>query len=112
MAVQWEQRAFLHPDYIGYHLKEDFEAWYTQQEQQISATDISDISLSTDGIFTFSKFDQGHFPEKETVDLIHDLLIDRADISNERMLLKKLDHIEKYFGLRPTDDLGIVRLVL
>ena len=44
--------------------------------------------------------------------MIDYLLMDQTDIDNERMLKKKLREIEKKWGLRPTDDLGIVRVIL
>ena len=70
------------------------------------------LSLSTDGIFTFSKFDQGIYPEISTEALIDFLLNSDEDESNEKMLFKKLIKIEKDWGLKPTDDLGIVRIKL
>lgn len=33
------------------------------------------------------------------------------DKGNEKMLRKKLNIIEEKWGLRPTDDLGIIRLI-
>ena len=46
------------PDYLGYHLNETFETWFANQKQRISRSGIEDFSLSTDGIFTFSKYDK------------------------------------------------------
>jgi hypothetical protein len=100
------------PDYIGYHLKEAFEDWWEDQDQLFSFENIEDITVSTDGIFTFSKFDNASYPEVENNEVIQYLLNDTSDIENERMFEKKLHHIEKEWGLKPTDDLGIVRLIL
>ena len=43
------------PDYLGYHLDEDFLTWYAGQKQRISVQEIKDFSIATDGIFTFRK---------------------------------------------------------
>lgn len=100
------------PDYIGYHLTENFEYWLTNQTQRLSLNKVSDLSISTDGIFTFSKYDNKDYSEIMPNELIAYLLMDQTDIENERMLKKKLREIEEKWGLRPTDDLGIVRVVL
>lgn len=100
------------PDYIGYHLGENFEYWLTNQTQKLSLDKVSDLSISTDGIFTFSSYNKEEYSEIGADELIEYLLIDQVDIENERMLIKKLREIEKKWGLRPTDDLGIVRVIL
>ncbi|RZK27449.1 MAG: stage II sporulation protein E (SpoIIE), partial [Hymenobacter sp.] len=46
------------PDYIGYHLREDFETWYSHQKQKLSFNKANDISITTDGIFTFESVHQ------------------------------------------------------
>ena len=86
--------------------------YWEDQDQLFSFENIEDITVSTDGIFTFSKFDNASYPEVENNEVIQYLLNDTSDIENERMFEKKLHHIEKEWGLKPTDDLGIVRLTL
>jgi len=98
------------PDYLGYHLAEDFEKWFANQEQKLSLSDIEDISIATDGIFTFRNFDNEVY-EKCAVDLVEFLLNEKKDTKNPRMLTKQLNRIEEKWGLRPTDDLGIIRLI-
>ena len=78
------------PDYIGYHLAENFEYWLTNQTQRLSLNKVSDLSISTDGIFTFSKYDNKDYSEIMPNELIAYLLMDQTDIENERMLKKKL----------------------
>ena len=96
------------PDYIGYHLSEDFETWFSAQHQVVTVDTLSDISLSTDGIFTFLPYDQGIYNiSKDPVDY---LLLDCSDEDMANMLLKKTTFLEQRCGLRPTDDLGIIRL--
>ncbi len=98
------------PDYLGYHLDKNFEEWFDQQEQKVSLENIEDISISTDGIFTFKNFDNEIY-EKLDIDLIDFLLNDKSDLNNPKMLLKKLSIVEEKWGLRSTDDLGIVRII-
>ncbi|MCC7454370.1 MAG: protein phosphatase 2C domain-containing protein, partial [Crocinitomix sp.] len=43
------------PDYLGFHLTEDFETWYTNQSQKLFIENLQDISISTDGIFMFKQ---------------------------------------------------------
>ncbi len=98
------------PDYLGYHLHEDFNNWYGKQEQRISAQDIQDFSLATDGIFTFKKFDNKTYPEPG--DAVKFLLVDTEESNNSNMLNRKLYDIQTNWGLKPGDDLAIVRIIL
>ena len=41
------------PDYLTYHLGEDFEHWYHTQSQRVSVNNFHDLSISTDGYFQF-----------------------------------------------------------
>jgi hypothetical protein len=100
------------PDYLGYHLAEDFEAWYVQQKQTLSLSDIEHLSISTDGIFTFQKFDNKSYQVPKNLNIIDCLLKDYEDVDNESMLRNKVIKIEKEWGLKLTDDLGIIRIFL
>jgi hypothetical protein len=97
------------PDYLGYHLGEDFETWHAQQTQFINVPGCSDLSLSTDGIFTFAPYDKRSYPRH--IDPVTYLLTDREDEDLPTMLHKKFIFLERQCGVRPTDDLGIVRII-
>ena len=97
------------PDYLGYHLGEDFESWYEGQKQYLAINKIEDISISTDGIFTFIRYDKNSYlSEKDPIDY---LTMDREGKEMDNMLSRKLAILEKECGIRPTDDLGIIRIV-
>lgn len=99
------------PDYLGYHLNKEFEDWYNSQQQRLSFKGVNDLSISTDGIFTFKKFDD---KEQESINdeaLVNYLLIDQQWKDQATMLKKKLIEIENRFGLRTSDDLSIVRII-
>jgi hypothetical protein len=100
------------PDYLGYHLDEEFEAWWTKQEQYYSVADISDFSLSSDGIHTFRLTSPDSFPPIGEEEIIRYLLEDREEEVDEFMLRRKLLMLEETHGLKPTDDLTIIRLLL
>lgn len=98
------------PDYLGYHLNEDFEYWFANQKQRISKHGIRSISLSTDGIFTFSKFDIGIYDEPGNI--IDFLLKDNTGSNSVNMLSQKMIEIKTNWGLKPTDDLAIIRVII
>lgn len=100
-----------HPDYLGYHLEEGFEAWLEKQQQRLSLTEIQDLSIATDGIFSFQAFDNGQYENIGGKELMNFLLIDRHWSNQENMLKKKLLEVADRFGLKPTDDLSILRLI-
>lgn len=97
------------PDYLGYHLSEDFEEWYKKQKQFITINEIHDISISTDGIFTFNNFDKKN--SSNTIDPVNFLLLDKDSYDLNNMLSKKLNILEEKYGLKPTDDLAVIRII-
>jgi hypothetical protein len=97
------------PDYLGYHIGEEFESWYKSQKQYLAINKIEDISISTDGIFTFARFDKNNYlSEKDPIDY---MLINKEGEEIENMLNRKLSILERDCGVRPTDDLGIIRII-
>jgi Protein phosphatase 2C len=97
------------PDYLGYHLTKNFETWFAHHTQFNHFQAIKDISMATDGILTFSRFDNRvTIVEK---DAIAHLLIDNQWIENDKMLHLKMLKMQDEWGLKPTDDLGIIRVV-
>ena len=97
------------PDYLAFHLKEDFETWYDLQKQRIVFDQTTDVSIATDGITSFTKISR---PEiMETIDPAVYLLSDETYSDQEDMLDKKLKYLEYNFGLKPTDDLAIIRVI-
>ena len=110
-GVYYEYEQDDKPDYLGYHLTEEFDDWYDQQKQRLSFENVKDLSISTDGIFTFRKFDNKNYQPIKATALIDFLLIDKKGLGQENMLTRKLFEIEKIYGLKPTDDLTIVRVL-
>lgn len=99
------------PDYLGYHLAEKFDDWFDAQTQQLVVENIYDLSIATDGIFTFKNFDNYDYESINDNELIDFLLIDKPEEYKKNMLHKKLLHIEKRWGLKPSDDLSIIRMI-
>ncbi len=100
------------PDYLAYHLTENFETWYATVNQKITFQGFRDISLCTDGILSFVDAETNQQNEVVTEHLIHYLLVDQAEISNENGLVKKLHRIKTKWNMINTDDLGIIRITL
>lgn len=93
------------PDYLGYHLTENFETFYRQQKQRLSLKNLNNLCLSTDGIFTFQKFNTDKYSPLNSSEIIHFLFQ-----KSPKSLRKKLLQIEEKHGLKPTDDLGIIQI--
>ncbi|PSK95326.1 protein phosphatase 2C domain-containing protein [Taibaiella chishuiensis] len=98
------------PDYLGFHLDEDFDTWYDQQQQKIRLDDIRDLSIATDGIGTFTPVRQA--TAAQPVDPVTLLLADTTGAAKEDMLYLQLKKLEHTWGLAPTDDLAIIRVIL
>ena len=99
------------PDYLGYHLEKSFEEWYCSQKQILNLVDIQDLSISSDGIFTFKKFNNEKYEPIGEEYLQKFLLIDKEEQNQDNMLLKKVLIIEEKWGLKPTDDLSMIRII-
>lgn len=97
------------PDYIGYHLTEDFDDWYNRQQQKINLVSIKDISIATDGIETFTPFYKKN--EQEDINPLEMLMLDNIASESEDILDRKLKQLEHIYGLRPTDDLALIRII-
>lgn len=98
------------PDYLGFHLSEDFDKWYDSQKQKISFSSVHDISIATDGITMFSPIRklEEHIIIPDPVDY---LLSDTTNSGDEDMLNMKLKALEHTYGLKPTDDIAVIRLI-
>lgn len=106
--IEYEQND--KPDYLGYHLDGEFNPWFQNQSQVVSLKNVKDLSISTDGIFTFKNFDGKPYPEISEEELVQYLLIDEEGAEQENMLKKKILTIENKYGLKPSDDLTIIRI--
>lgn len=100
------------PDYIGYHLKDDFDDWWNVQNQRISCSSFLDLALSTDGILSFRPFSHDSYRPVTQDEITKFLLSARDEGEPDTMYRRQLLDIRHRFGLEPVDDLTIVRLVL
>lgn len=99
------------PDYLGYHLHKDFEGWFAEQTQRLSIRQTRGISICSDGIFSFDHFDNKHYANINNGEIIHFLLNNKDGMGKPDMLRRKILTIEQEWGLRPNDDLSIVKVV-
>jgi hypothetical protein len=97
------------PDYLGYHLTEDFEIWFKNHKQVYYIEEIRDVSISTDGILSFNLDNQK--TELTESEIIHKLLIDKFNFDKAEMLDTKIKFLEKEYNLMNTDDLSIIRVI-
>jgi len=97
------------PDYIGYYLNEDFDDWYSRQTQKIFINSINDISIATDGITTFARVKKAEIAEG--IDPVLYMVNDSVVLMAEDSLQRKLKTLEHVYGLKPTDDLAMIRIV-
>ena len=97
------------PDYVGFHITEDFELFYNSQNQLLKFTSITDVSIATDGLFSFEQFTKNKTNEDKN--LIEYLTTNKEHIENSEMLHLKLKYIENQLGKKPTDDFAMIRII-
>jgi hypothetical protein len=91
------------PDYLGLHLSEDFEEWYSYQSQIIDSKFAKEIIISTDGIFSFLPFEYRKLEKTINSD---EFILEKSNLNFKQRLLC----LEEDYGLKPTDDLAIVSI--
>jgi serine/threonine protein phosphatase PrpC len=95
------------PDYLGYHLGENFEEWFSKQTQRIDFQNFTDVSISTDGIWSFSD----KIKNQQEFEPINYLFINKSNQENKGMLANKLRRLTDELNNKPLDDLAIIRLI-
>ncbi|NOQ70443.1 MAG: stage II sporulation protein E (SpoIIE) [Crocinitomix sp.] len=98
------------PDYLGYHLHANFENWYADQMQFLSISSFKDLSICTDGIYTFKNFSNKNKQLSEA-EIIAYLLTDKNDIIYPDFLALKIRQLQTELNHILTDDLAIIRLI-
>jgi len=105
--IEYEQND--KPDYLGYHLTEDFNCWYDNQGQHLSITNFKDISICTDGIYTFKNF-KDKSRQKTENEIINYLLINSDGEEFDNFLERKIETLKDEWNHVVTDDLAIIRI--
>ncbi len=99
------------PDYIGYHLNMDKHLWYQTRTQKLTVNKIDDMTISTDGIHTFKNFDCKSYDEIDQIEIMSKFFEDKSELENTNKLKKTLIEIKNQYGLMPSDDLTMIRIV-
>ena len=100
------------PDYLGYHLHEDFDDYWNLLTQRVTARDFQDLALSTDGVFSFRPFSYDSYRPVTEEELISFLLLHREEGAGETAYRRKLVYVKSTFGLEATDDFTVVRALV
>jgi len=99
------------PDYIGYHLNMDKHIWFQTRTFKKSIENFIDLTISTDGIFTFKNHDGKSYPTISESQIVNEFCRDMTNSENPNKLKRSLLKIKDEFGLTPSDDLTIIRVI-
>ena len=99
------------PDYIGYHLNMDKHLWYQTRTEKKSISQIRDLTISTDGIHTFKNHDGKSYKKISESQIMFEFFEDMSNIENLNKLKKSLIKIQVDNGLKPSDDLTMIRVI-
>lgn len=100
------------PDYLGYHLAEDFDDYWNGLRQRVSARDFLDLAIASDGVHSFKAFSYDSYRPTTDDELLGFLLVDRDEGPTENTYRRKLMYVSNTFGLKPVDDLTVVRVMI
>ncbi|WP_196893156.1 protein phosphatase 2C domain-containing protein [Aureivirga marina] len=95
------------PDYLAYHLQEDFENWYTNFPQKMKLSTFEKLIIATDGIFSFKnlKFRNKEWKEDKVIDFLLN-----ENIKSGQELYQKIQELEVDYHHVLTDDLALIYL--
>lgn len=99
------------PDYIGYHLNMDKNLWYQTRTKKLTISKIEDLTISTDGIYTFKNFDGKTYDSIDQQEIMSKFFEDRHELENNNKLKKTLIEIKNQYGQMPSDDLTMIRVI-
>lgn len=100
------------PDYLGYHLREDFADYWNLLTQRASVSGFQDLAIATDGVFSFRSFSPESYRPVTEDELLDFLLVTREEGPPATAYRRKILYVSNNFGLQPTDDLTVVRLMV
>lgn len=98
------------PDYLGYHLDDNFNDWFENQNQKLSIDKFKDLSICTDGIFTFKNL-ENKANQKNEDEIINYLLVNKEGADIDTFLDRKILFLKEKWKHILTDDLAIIRVV-
>ena len=104
------------PDYIAYHIdkitdKISFSIWYDMFVKKYDVEKLKDVTISTDGIFSFFKHGKTNKNVEEEIKPADYLTKNVEMLGNKAMLGRKSNILKKLHFLHNYDDLGIIRIV-
>ncbi len=95
------------PDYLAYHLEQDFENWFKNQKNTFLVDKPKEISICSDGIETFRSA-KNDLPENFSP--LDYLLFDNFLENNPQMLSRKCNILQTKHACLPYDDVSIIRI--
>lgn len=98
------------PDYLGYHLHKDFDLWYDSQQQTLSISRFKNLSICTDGIFSFKNL-KNKDDQKSEQEIIEYFLFDVQFREYDNFLERKVKNLKNEMNHIVTDDLAIIRII-
>lgn len=109
-GIEYEYEQDDKPDYLGYHLSDNFEDWYKAQGQTLSISNFTDLSICTDGIYTFKNLKHKE-NQKSDSEIITYLLSDTEHKEHDNFLDRKIRFLKDQWNHVVTDDLAIIRII-
>lgn len=99
------------PDYLVYDIDKiegygDFEAWFHSKSEIHKFENVTNVTISSDGICTFKNFKSCN----EKIDPIDFLVKDEGLIDTKNMLERKYNILKNKYCLINTDDLSVIRI--
>lgn len=91
------------------NLNMDKHAWYQTKTSRRSVAEFKDLTISTDGIYTFKNYDGKSYPRVTESQILYEFFEAKTNSENPNKLKKSLMKIKDEMRLAPSDDITMIR---
>ena len=96
------------PNYMAYHLAEDFDGWYAGEQNSFGFNDIQQLIICSDGVVSFEKMDKSKPDPDQSVESY--LLMNTEFEETQHPFDKRIEKLNESHGFIGTDDISIIYL--
>ncbi|WP_299459230.1 protein phosphatase 2C domain-containing protein [uncultured Microscilla sp.] len=96
------------PDYLGYHINQAFDKWFSQHAQVWVFEQVHDLSIATDGVLAI-EFDNTSDTPPSPID---EIMVNTIDTEDAHVLEQVVARLRSQYQADLQDDMAVVRVLI
>ena len=96
------------PNYLAYHLAEDFDEWFVSEKNYFEFADIRRLIIASDGVLSFEKMEKARPTPRQPLESY--ILNDIEFEDTQHPFEKRIEKLKDQFGFIGMDDISIIRM--